>query len=546
MSTIIIGCLTALGSACATVAVRRHWRASQIAKRQLAALADAVGGLARAAHPDDFLVHVLRAIAEQLDAHWVMLFLHDPAADVLEVQLVLKEGQIIPREQATPNLVGPLPARGVPIWVELERTRRPIHVADVGTDPRLRQRDALVAQGVRSMLVVPLIVGEALIGWFSVRNTSPRIYRPDELDLAAALAQQAALAVQLSRLGAQGRQAAVLAERNRMAHEIHDTLAQGFTGIVMQLEASESALDVAQDNAIVGDVMASVTRLQIEGGLDALGLGASTSVIVHSSLRSFGQVEGGALTVCEALIDVCGTVLMPAGTWDLTGIPAPPGLVRSHNAVLAAATWDEFDAALARAVPFAPDLPIDRELGHIPETLRQAFTHWRGTHPLLSYVAVGRHAQELAAAQRLDWPLGSLQALADRGGDVLLLGVDHTVNTMIHLAEQRLGCSRFFRYAKAAVGVWMELPNIPGESHRFDNIEPHLAGSTREVQIGSCRARCVAARAVLAAATQVIAADPAALLCDDPTCRCGAALQQRLAWLRRNQGDHDGGEAGVP
>ena len=68
--------------------------------------------------------------------------------------------------------------------------------------------------------------------------------------MAAALAQQAALAVQLSRLGAQGRQAAVLAERNRMAHEIHDTLAQGFTGIVMQLEASESALDMSRPELV--------------------------------------------------------------------------------------------------------------------------------------------------------------------------------------------------------------------------------------------------------------------------------------------------------
>lgn len=41
----------------------------------------------------------------------------------------------------------------------------------------------------------------------------------------------------------QGRTAGVLAERQRLAHEIHDTLAQGFTSIVTQLEAAEQALD---------------------------------------------------------------------------------------------------------------------------------------------------------------------------------------------------------------------------------------------------------------------------------------------------------------
>ena len=36
-------------------------------------------------------------------------------------------------------------------------------------------------------------------------------------------------------------------------------------------------------------------------------------------------------------------------------------------------------------------------------------------------------------------------------------------------------------YAKAAPGAWMELPNVSGESHRFDEIEPEL----RPVTTGS-------------------------------------------------------------
>src|SRR5438309_8576834 len=121
--------------------------------------------------------------------------------------------------------------------------------------------------------------------------------------------------------------------------------------------------------------------------------------------------------------------------------------------------------------------------------------------------------------------------MAVRGGDVLLLGVDHTVNTAIHLAEQRLGRSRFYRYAKAADGIWMELPNIPGESHRFNDIEPELAAQTREVLIGHCRACRIAVSAVVAAAERLIGRDPGALLCTDPACRCGAVLQQHRAWL---------------
>ena len=47
----------------------------------------------------------------------------------------------------------------------------------------------------------------------------------------------------------QARDLAVLEERNRMAREIHDTLAQGFTGIIVQLEAAEQAMDGHADEA---------------------------------------------------------------------------------------------------------------------------------------------------------------------------------------------------------------------------------------------------------------------------------------------------------
>src|SRR5579871_4338460 len=47
------------------------------------------------------------------------------------------------------------------------------------------------------------------------------------------------LAIQLTRLAEQAQDAAVLEERNRMAREIHDTLAQAFTGIVIQLGVAQ-------------------------------------------------------------------------------------------------------------------------------------------------------------------------------------------------------------------------------------------------------------------------------------------------------------------
>lgn len=145
--------------------------------------------------------------------------------------------------------------------------------------------------------------------------------------------------------------------------------------------------------------------------------------------------------------------MVPAGSWDLTGLPVPPGLERPHNGLSAPTSWQEFDRALADALPYSPDLPIDRDLGRVPATMRREFQHVRSFHPLISFLAVGDLADQLIGASTLEQPLGSVAALEGIGGKVVLLGFTHATNTSIHLAEQRLGRSCFWRYAEVAEGV---------------------------------------------------------------------------------------------
>jgi aminoglycoside 3-N-acetyltransferase len=164
-------------------------------------------------------------------------------------------------------------------------------------------------------------------------------------------------------------------------------------------------------------MVALVTEKDIVDGLQSIGLDHTSNVLVHASLRSFGCVEGHALSVCKALVSVCGTVMMSAGSWDLTGLPVlPPGLVRPFNACRTAESWEAFDAAVTRATPFRDDLPIDRELGIIPETMRMQFGPSRSAHPLMSFIALGNCANALLGTQRLDWPLGPIEALAELDG----------------------------------------------------------------------------------------------------------------------------------
>jgi signal transduction histidine kinase len=56
------------------------------------------------------------------------------------------------------------------------------------------------------------------------------------------LSHQATLVIQLTRLAEEAKQAAILNERNRIARDIHDTIAQFFTSILMRLQTAELSL----------------------------------------------------------------------------------------------------------------------------------------------------------------------------------------------------------------------------------------------------------------------------------------------------------------
>jgi len=91
-------------------------------------------------------------------------------------------------------------------------------------------------------MALPLKIGAHLYGVIDVSCNHPKTF--DEIDLytAQTLADQFAIALDNVRLYLELRDLAVIEERNRIAREIHDTLAQGFAGISMNVEIAKQAL----------------------------------------------------------------------------------------------------------------------------------------------------------------------------------------------------------------------------------------------------------------------------------------------------------------
>ncbi len=115
-----------------------------------------------------------------------------------------------------------------------------------GADARLPEpvRAFNIANGIESVLVAPLLLPGRNLGWFALSSgRAPLCDRAWHHALLDAMARQATLALHQSRLAEQSRseirRQAVLEERNRLARDIHDTLAQGFAAILMQLQGAQ-------------------------------------------------------------------------------------------------------------------------------------------------------------------------------------------------------------------------------------------------------------------------------------------------------------------
>ncbi|MEJ2295361.1 MAG: AAC(3) family N-acetyltransferase [Candidatus Lokiarchaeota archaeon] len=176
------------------------------------------------------------------------------------------------------------------------------------------------------------------------------------------------------------------------------------------------------------------TMLSLTNDFKALGVERRDVILVHSSLNKLGWTVGGPVSVIDALIGIIsreGTLIMPSftsGNTDPIGWQNPP-------------VPREWCSIIRESMPaFHVDKTPTRAMGTIVETFRKYPGVIRSKHPVSSFSAWGKYAEYITNNHKLESDLGEespLGRIYELDGKVLLLGVTHSSNTSIHLAEYR-------------------------------------------------------------------------------------------------------------
>ena len=216
----------------------------QVARGQVEALAQSLDVLTTAPDPEKFIGQMLNTIGRLLNARSVSLWLLDSSDDSLVLRSMSDGGKLGALDPEHPFVNDPSSWKQNAVIEELLFTAGPVVCDNVATDPRINGEwgEYLKRKGTKRFLAVPLLIGGHVRGFVGIRHLDSGPYRPEEIELTQALAHQVMLALRLNEFAEQDQRAAVFEERNRMARDIHDTLAQGFTGVIVQLEAAEDAI----------------------------------------------------------------------------------------------------------------------------------------------------------------------------------------------------------------------------------------------------------------------------------------------------------------
>jgi GAF domain-containing protein len=133
---------------------------------------------------------IVESAIETMDAKAACLFLADEEKDIFVpvAQKGLSDNYLHAKPLQAKQLVGAILKGGY------------LHIKDATSDPRVENHDAKKAEGIASILDVPVMVRDKAIGVLALYTSRARDFSGDEIDFLSALAEQGGMAVERARL----------------------------------------------------------------------------------------------------------------------------------------------------------------------------------------------------------------------------------------------------------------------------------------------------------------------------------------------------------
>jgi aminoglycoside N3'-acetyltransferase len=201
----------------------------------------------------------------------------------------------------------------------------------------------------------------------------------------------------------------------KIRHTIRSRLSPGR---LAQLRAARGRLRSLRYRLRQRTAPVTVTRDDIAGSFREVGLRAGDGVFLHSSLSSFGEIEGGSQAVIDALDEVLG----------------PDGLIAMPAFPLVGGTLEYLSTNPVFDVRNTPS-----RMGALTERFRTSAGVVRSLHPTHSVAARGPGAEELVAGHdEAETPFGAgtpFARMIERGMVQLWFGVGLRIFTLYHAFE---------------------------------------------------------------------------------------------------------------
>ena len=172
---------------------------------------------------------------------------------------------------------------------------RPYRTTDIQGDARFRGWWPRAHPSMRSFLGVPIMSGRSVVGAFYLTDKEgAEAFSDEDQALIETFAAHAALALENARLHERSRELSIVEERNRLARELHDAVAQKLFGVVLAAESGAALLE--------RDVVAAGSQLQLVRDLAREAVEELRSVIVH--LRPVALESQGLAVALGKHVDV--------------------------------------------------------------------------------------------------------------------------------------------------------------------------------------------------------------------------------------------------